>query len=227
MAQSSGKKANWYKLPYASHVFFALIGFLIAFAFDLPSRVWNLYLENSQNRIITKEFRANIITDLKKDPEFKAIGEGISSIQKEFLNLNNYLASIDEKIRVLERETYRASARAAGIKHPDICIVTLTADEQFDYALKLPNRTINLRYTITSFDGESIAIRLDAEGDNGHQYRAVYFTIPATEGATINLSRLIPIPVRNMPNILFAVVGRPTPDSMVAAIGPAEKTPAG
>lgn len=230
MAQSSGKKANWYQ--YASHVFFILIGLVIAFAFDLPSRLWNLYSENSENKIITNikgdtEFRANIIKDLRKDPEFKAIGEGVSSIQKEFLKLNIHLASIDEKIRALEREAYRASARAAGIKNPDIRTVTLRADEQFDYPLKLPNRTINLRYTITSFDGKSISIRLDAEDDKGHQYRAVYFAIPATEGAIINLSRSIPIPVKSIPNILLAIVGRTTPDTMVVAIGPAEKTPSG
>ena len=71
---------------------------------------------------------------------------------------NLRLASVDERIRSLERAVYEPRATALGIKNPDIRQISLQPNEQFNSSIG-PN--IKVRYTIVKVEPNRLTIKMD------------------------------------------------------------------
>jgi len=183
-------------------------------------RVSKDFSETISAKILSGDTLANtIVTKLRESDEIK----NIKSIGEDVGKIRERLASIDEKIKSLEREVfekkYAPRTIAAGIRNPEFRNVSLQPNEHFSSIIQTrKNIELSLNFTIIKVTPKTIFIRMDG-GSKTQRIIIENFIIevPAEPGKFYNLSAAFQFV--GAPKILIGIVDRPTPETAIVATG--------
>ncbi len=175
-------------------------------------------LEKSQraDKAVAGSTVANgIIAQFHNSDELKPL----ERVDPQVSKLYERLAGVDEKIRSLERDVYGFKASALGIANPDIRTISLKHNEQF------PSNTVGtegptfIGYTVVGIDEKTVSIRVDVRNARNNVVQGgIVCMLPVDPG---KVERVTP-PIVGMPHLLMTILERPTPDTVVIAVGQSE-----
>lgn len=219
--QRSGVGSYFDRKQFATIIIAALLGAVLSQTGKFVNWIWSNASENQENSLIEKlrkddTLASNIKTKVIDSAEFRGVRTDVEDTKKQVNDIKVSLGRIEGRLNI-------AKAQALGIPNPNIQRVSLVPQEKFNaIIITLKNQKFFFQYTIVRVQGDRVVIRFDGRDSNNNMFEGNIFIIEAVPGRVYDLSQIFSF--SNIPRILFAILDRPTPQTLDIAIGAAEAT---